>query len=68
MTQESQNILERQRELEKFLRDLDDIRKDPDHMLSPIAGYFEKIELNKIDKILEAMGYPTSEYYTTSIS
>lgn len=59
MSEETQNILERQRELEKFLRELEDIRKDPDHMLSPIAGYFEKIELDKINKILDAMGYPT---------
>lgn len=57
--EETQNILERQRELEQFLRDLEEIRKDPDHKLSPIAGYFEKQELDKINKILEAMGYPT---------
>lgn len=59
MPQKTQNILERQRELEKFLRELEDIRKDPNHMLSPIAGYFEKIELEKINKILETLGYPT---------
>jgi len=56
---ENQNILERQRELEKYLRDLEEIRRQPDHMLSPIAGHFEKIEFAKINKILEAMGYPT---------
>lgn len=56
---ENQNILERQRELEQFLRELEEIRKEPGHRLSPIAGYIEKIELAKINKILEAMGYPT---------
>ena len=56
---ENQNILERQRELEQFLRELEEIRKEPDHRLSPIAGYFEKIELAKINKILDVLGYPT---------
>lgn len=56
---ENQNILERQRELEKYLRDLEDIRRQPDHMLSAIAGYFEQQELDKINKVLKAMGYPT---------
>ena len=55
----NQNILERQKELEKFLRDLEEIRKEPNHQLSPIAGYFEQLELDKINKILEVMGYPT---------
>lgn len=56
---ENQNILERQRELEKYLRDLEDIRKEPDHMLSPIAGILEQQELDRINKVLEAVGYPT---------
>ncbi len=56
---ETKNILERQRELEQFLRELEDIRKEPDHMLSPIAGILEKQELEQINKVLEAMGYPT---------
>ena len=56
---ENQNILERQRELEKYLRDLEDIRKEPGHMLSPIAGILEQQELDRINKVLEAMGYPT---------
>ena len=55
----NQNILERQRELEKFLRDLEEIRKEPDHKLSPLAGILEKQELDKINKILKATGYPT---------
>jgi len=59
MSEKNQNILERQRELEQFLRDLEEIRKDPDHKLSPIAGILERQELDKINKILEAIGYPT---------
>ena len=57
--EKTQNILERQRELEQFLRELEDIRKDPNHSLHPIAGMFEKQELDKINKILETIGYPT---------
>lgn len=56
---ENQNILNRQRDLEEFLRELDEIRKQPDHRLSPLAGYLEKIELAKINKILDVLGYPT---------
>lgn len=59
MSEKNQNILERQRELEQFLRDLEDIRKEPDHKLSPLAGILEKQELDKINTVLQAMGYPT---------
>ena len=59
LSRPSQNILIRQRELEEFLRELEEIRKDPGHKLSPLAGVLEKQELDKINKILKAMGYPT---------
>ncbi len=59
MSEKTQNILERQRELEQFLRDLEEIRKDPGHKLSLLAGVLEKQELDKINKILKAIGYPT---------
>ncbi len=59
MTEETKNILERKVELQKFLGELEEIRREPDHRLHPIAGTFEQQELDKINKILEAMGYPT---------
>ena len=61
MSEENQNILERKIELEKFLHELELIRarEGEKTMLSPIAGIIQKQELDKINKILEAMGYPT---------
>ena len=55
----SQNILERKKELEAFLHELDLIRASGDTMLSPLAGILEKQELAKINKLLEVMGYPS---------
>jgi len=61
MSEENQNILERKIELEKFLHKLDLIRATEGEkiMLSPFAGILQKQELDKINKILDAMGYPT---------
>ena len=60
------NILERKKELEKFLSDLEDIRKEQAGkdsqgalQLSPLAGMMEKIELNKINELLKIMDWPT---------
>lgn len=60
------NILERKKELEKFLADLEELKetqaaKDSDGALqvSPLAGMMERIELNKINTILKVMGWPT---------
>ncbi len=57
--QKNQSILKRQKELQDYLHELELIRAKPGHMLSPISGILEKQELEKINKILEAMGYPT---------
>ena len=59
--EENQNILERQKELVEFLHELDLIRAKEGEktMLSPIAGILEKQELDKINKILQVLGYPT---------
>ena len=60
------NILERKKELEKFLSDLEDIRKEQagkdsqgSLQLSPLAGMLEQIELNQINKLFKMMDWPT---------
>jgi len=58
-----QNIVERKQELEKFLNELQqakDFQQEHDTLkISPLAGHLERIELEKINKILETMGHPT---------
>ncbi len=48
-----ERLKKRIEELKEFIGQLDDIRKEEDHMLSPVAGILEKGELEELQKILD---------------